>query len=100
MEKLGYTQKSPTKINEDNQSCIAWVYDDGSTKRAKHIALKYHYSKDMAAKGEIKVEYCPTADMIADIMTKPLGRNRFDALRFATGVRNPEEDSKIAAATF
>ena len=33
---------------------------------------RYFFSTDQIAKGELTFEWCPTANMIADLMTKPL----------------------------
>ena len=36
--------------------------------------------------GTIELVYCPTENMIADIFTKPLSRNRFEILRTEMGL--------------
>jgi hypothetical protein len=33
-----------------------------------------HFIRDLVLKGKIKLEYCPTEDMTADLLTKPLAR--------------------------
>jgi len=38
----------------------------------------------------IKLEYCPTSEMIADILTKGLNRERFCYLRKKTGMESLE----------
>ena len=43
--------------------------------------IKYHYIRQEVQNNNIVTEYCPTDDMIADIFTKPLPRNRFEKLR-------------------
>jgi hypothetical protein len=43
-----------------------------SSKRTKHINVRYYFLTDKIAKGELKVQWCPTSAMIADFMTKPL----------------------------
>ncbi|GMF49732.1 unnamed protein product [Phytophthora lilii] len=40
--------------------------------RAKHIDIKYHHIRDEVKRGEVKLEYCETSIMLADIMTKAL----------------------------
>ena len=70
-------------VSEDNQSCISWAKGDGSSKRSKHIELKYRYSKEVEEKGEIKIQCCPTDEMLADILTKPLPAVKHEALRTA-----------------
>jgi hypothetical protein len=43
-----------------------------SSKRTKHIKAKYFPIKDYYNTGEIDLQYCPTGEMWADILTKPL----------------------------
>ena len=38
--------------------------------RAKYIDIKYHHIRDEVKRGEVKLEYCETSTMLADIMTK------------------------------
>ena len=42
-----------------------------SSKRTKHIKVKYFYIKDKINQDEIVVEHCPTNQMWNDIKTKP-----------------------------
>lgn len=46
-------------------------------KRMKHIDIKYCFIRDEIANGIIRVQYKPTAEQTADIMTKGLGRILF-----------------------
>ena len=41
---------------------------------SKHINPKFHYTRDLIADGTINVVYCPTRQMVADVLTKPLPR--------------------------
>ncbi len=69
---IGAEQKIPTIIFEDNQGAIAIAKNPSAHARTKHIDIKYHYTREMAQKGVIQVEYCSTEDMLADVFTKPL----------------------------
>jgi hypothetical protein len=71
---LGYEQKEPTLLYEDNQSCIALTKESRYHKRAKHIDLKYHFIRQTILKQQIALKYCPSAEQKADILTKPLSR--------------------------
>ena len=56
----------------------------GSTlDRTRHVAIRYYWVKDRVDAGEVEVVYCPTDDMIADILTKPLVGELFITLRDA-----------------
>lgn len=54
--------------------------------RMKHLAMDYHFVRQRVQSGELKVSYVPTKDQLADGFTKPLSRQRFETLRFKTGV--------------
>ncbi len=59
---------------QDNKSSILLEKNGkaSSGKRTRHINIRYFFVTDRIAKGELSVEWCPTAEMIADFMTKPL----------------------------
>ena len=73
---LGQQQSEPSVMMDDNQGCIALSKNTMTTKRSKHINVRYHYCREKVAAGDILVVYCPTADMLADVLTKPLPRDR------------------------
>jgi hypothetical protein len=52
-----------------------------SGKKTKHIKAKFFFIKDRVDDGEIKVIDCPTEEMWADIMMKPLQGMAFRTMR-------------------
>ena len=50
-------------------------------KRTNHIDTHYFFITDRIDKKEIKVEYCPTGDILGDFFTKPLQGSLFRKLR-------------------
>jgi len=52
-----------------------------SSKRTKHLHIRYFYVKDKVDAGDIRVQHCPTEDMLADFFTKPLQGGLFRKLR-------------------
>jgi hypothetical protein len=52
-----------------------------SGKRTRHIEIRYNYVADQVAKGDLRVVWCPTDDMIADFLTKPLQGKAFVEFR-------------------
>ncbi len=73
--ELGENISGPTKIWQDNQSTIRMANDFISNRKTKHIETKYHYTREKIENGEVKVEYLPSEEMLADILTKPVGAN-------------------------
>jgi hypothetical protein len=69
-------------INQDNRSTIAMAERGRSTsERTRHIDIRHFFIKDRIESGEVKLEYLPTEEMIADILTKPLQGALFRKLR-------------------
>ncbi|KAG2768389.1 hypothetical protein PC116_g18009 [Phytophthora cactorum] len=54
--------------------------------RAKHIDIKFHHIRDEIKRGEVKLGYCETSVMLADIMTKALPGPRHTDLTAALGI--------------
>jgi hypothetical protein len=48
-----------------------------SSKRTKHIKAKFFFIKHYHHSGKIDLQYCPTDNMWADILTKPLQGSKF-----------------------
>jgi hypothetical protein len=72
---------STVHMLSDNQGCIALAKDPVAHNRTKHIDVRYHYIRDLIVGGRTTVDYCPTEDMTADILTKPLGLQAFKRCR-------------------
>jgi hypothetical protein len=80
LAELGFPQEI-TEMKQDNKSCIQITQGNHSHQRSKHIDIRHHFIKDEINLENMKMTWCPTNDMIADIMTKPLPRPRFIELR-------------------
>jgi hypothetical protein len=46
--------------------------------KSKHIEIQYHYIRDMVQRGAIKLQYVGTYEKVADVLTKPLSRVKFE----------------------
>ena len=85
--EIGYAQRQPTVIYEDNQPCIQIATNPMTVTRTKHMAIKFHYVREVIAALSIEIKYCPTGDMIADLLTKVLPKEqaaKLCALLFGT----------------
>ena len=47
----------------------------------KHMNVKFFFAHDMIEKGLMEVDYCPTEEMWADVLTKPLQGKAFREMR-------------------
>ena len=67
---------------EDNKSAIHMANNGKSiSNRTRHIKVRYFFVKQYLDNGEFRLEHCPTKEMIADILTKPLQGELFLELR-------------------
>ena len=46
--------------------------------KLKHIEIKYHYIMDIVQRGVVKLQYVVTDEQIADVLTNPLARVKFE----------------------
>ena len=70
--------KEPVIIMSDSQSSIAYTKDPKFHSKTKHIDIKYHYVKDMVARGEVNLKYISTHDLITNPLTKAVTRDVFE----------------------
>eukprot|EP00253_Pinus_taeda_P019705 PITA_19705 len=63
---------APTTIHCDNTSCIRLFEDPFFHGKTNHINNKYHYIRKLVQDGVLKLEYAPTNEQTADILTKLL----------------------------
>ena len=86
MTELGSPPTLATIICEDNQATISKTKNPQFHGHAKHIAIKYHFIREQVKDGTVKLNYCPTEEMTADILTKDLSQDQFVKLRRMTGM--------------
>ena len=70
----------------DNQSCINMTENPVFHDRSKNIEIWYFHIRDMMQKGSIKIQYVSTDEQVADVLTKPLSRVKFEHFRDKIGV--------------
>jgi hypothetical protein len=81
LKAQGYT--SQTTIFQDNTSAILLEKNgkESSSKRTRHINIRYFYITDCVEKQYLNIEYCPTDDMLGDFPSKPLQGRKFKKFR-------------------
>jgi hypothetical protein len=70
-------------VYQDNQSAILLEKNGkaSSGRRTRHLDIRYFFVTDRVKRGDLRIEYCPTGDMVADFFTKPLQGSLFRKLR-------------------
>ncbi|KAJ6864542.1 hypothetical protein NC651_035176 [Populus alba x Populus x berolinensis] len=72
IELLAFTDSDYAKDMEDRKS---------TSRRSKHIDVKYHYLRNLTRECTIALVHYGTQDQVADLMTKPLKLDAFLKLR-------------------
>ena len=75
-----------TVIHCDNHSCIKLSKNPMFHEKSKHIEIIFHFIRDYVQKGTVKLQYVPTGEQVADILTKILMKDKFVFFRDKLGV--------------
>lgn len=68
---------STVSLKGENQESLALAHNPVFHTRTKHIDIQHHYIRNEVAAKRIELTYVPTAEMIADGLTKPLTHTKF-----------------------
>lgn len=98
LTEMGIQCTGPTTLYEDNQSCISIAEEPRKHQRMKHVNIKYNFIRDSIADREVTVEYIPSSDQTADIMTKSLGRILFQKHRENLGLMVEPTQPRMGAS--
>lgn len=77
LEELGYYKQEKFPIYSDNNGALLLAKNPVFHERTKHIAVKYHYIRDLIERGIIDLIYINTIDQKADGLTKALEKIKF-----------------------
>ena len=86
-KEIGYGTTSPTPLVSDNQGGIFLAINPAHDRRVKHVDIRYHFIREYVEGKRVTIVYISTNDMIADILTKPLGRVKFEYFRERLGIK-------------
>ena len=79
MGEVGVEPTSATPVFKDNQAARLIASRKWKEKGVRHLDVRHHMIRDFIEFGDIIVLRCRTTDMVADVLTKPLGRLNFNA---------------------
>ena len=85
LERMKVEIKDPVVIYCDNTNAINISKNLVMHSKIKHIAIKYHFLRELVQDKEVRLEYVNTKEQIANIFTKPLP-NAFLYIRGKLGI--------------
>lgn len=80
LRELGYNLSSAPTIYCDNLSATTYSANPVFHSRMKHLALDFHFVRERVQAGLLRVTHVSGDDQLADVLTKPLLRPRFQLL--------------------
>ena len=88
MEDLQLPLTKPIKLYSDSKSTICIVNNPVQHNRMKHVRIDRSFIQREIKEGDIKLTYIPTAEQVADVLTKSITRSGFETLINKLGMRD------------
>lgn len=91
---LNLKVRSPTPIHEDNQGAIALANNasNHSNFKTKHMSLRHHFIRREIKIKSIELKFVPTRSMMADFLTKSVGKTSIKKALRAINISCPLPD--------
>ena len=87
LKEMGFEGVEPMTIYTDSESAIKLSQNQQFHARTKHIDVQCHWIREAIANGRIRLQYLHTNEMKADLLTKALGRIKFDQMVDLIGMK-------------
>ena len=87
---LRMTVELPIQTHTDNDATRLTAINPGTTARTKHYEIWMRYCRELYLNLVIEVNWVPTKEQIADLLTKPLDKTTFLSLRALLMTSNTE----------
>jgi hypothetical protein len=82
------TEVGVPMLRVDNKSALSLIKNPVHHDLSKHIDVRFHLIREYANNGQIEVDFIRTEEQLGDILTKPLGKNKFKELCLKIGLKD------------
>jgi hypothetical protein len=89
LTELGFEEDAAMVVHCDSQSALHVMQNAVINQRTKAIDITLHFIKELVERRLIHFTFKPTSQQLADIFTKPLGREIFEKFRRYIGLTIP-----------
>ena len=97
LNEMGFNVPPPVLMQDNKSTIILLERGRPASSQTRHIGIKFFFTSDLLSRKEITIQYCPTEDMIADLLTKPLQGNQFIKLRnWLLGIASDPVEGSVA----
>ncbi|KAA3465223.1 laccase-2-like [Gossypium australe] len=88
-----------TQILCDNQSAIGFMKNPVFHGKTKYFKIKYYFVREVKHSKKVTMAHCSIETQLADILTKSLGKTRFEKLRNKIGVCSRKANEECCEMT-
>ncbi|KAJ1574914.1 hypothetical protein NDA15_001091 [Ustilago hordei] len=88
LRSIGIATGTPT-VYSGNTGCIQVSKDPAQHWKLKHIDTKYHFICNNVQEGRVQIKYVDTTRNLADVLTKPIGRQAIQQARSGLHLQIP-----------
>ncbi|GMI70425.1 cysteine-rich RLK (RECEPTOR-like protein kinase) 8 [Hibiscus trionum] len=88
LKDLGNESEEPVTVFCDSKAALQIAANSVFHERTKHIEIDCHFVREKIQKGIIRTDYIPSAEQLADIMTKALGVQQHKYLMNKLGIKD------------
>ncbi|KAJ1041321.1 hypothetical protein NDA11_001879 [Ustilago hordei] len=96
---IGIATGTPT-VYSDNTGCIQVSKDPAQHWKLKHIDTKYHFVRNNIQEGRVQIKYVDTTRNLADVLTKPIGRQAMQQARSGLHLRIPASVYEMGSPSY
>ncbi|KAJ1572080.1 hypothetical protein NDA12_004217 [Ustilago hordei] len=99
LRSIGIATGTPT-VYSDNTGCIQVSKDPAQHWKLKHIDTKYHFVCNNVQEGRVQIKYVDTTRNLADVLTKPIGRQAMQQARSGLHLQIPAAVYKMGSPSY
>ncbi|SOV09900.1 uncharacterized protein UDID_19572 [Ustilago sp. UG-2017a] len=99
LRSIGIATGTPT-VYSDNTGCIQVSKDPAQHWKLKHIDTKYHFICNNVQEGRVQIKYVDTTRNLADVLTKPIGRQAMQQARSGLHLQIPAVGYKTGSPSY
>ena len=93
LSDIGFVSAKAVNVCVDNQPAIKLSDNPRDHATSKHLEIKYHKIRQWIQEAHITITYCPTKEMMADILTKQIGGPEFHIILGKIGICKSSEQA-------
>lgn len=88
LQDLRVFDKEPALLYCDNKAALHIAANPVFHKCTRHIEMDCHYIRDKIQEGAVETRFVKSGNQLADVLTKPLGKDMFISMIRKLGVQD------------